>query len=696
MRRPSTASLLASLLVVACEGPVGPAGAAGGPGEAGMPGTPGMPGAAGEAGVRGPPGEPGVSTQPLELEPMGVVGWVTDATGGTVGGGTVYFVPAADVATLAETPIAVIDRTDVGAVAAEGHDEPLEDLIDANGSSYQSVVVGDDGVYRVTALTTGIFFVVWTPAAADDEHLPGGSLCRVALDSSSIIGTQQNIRISSVQSAAATYIGSSTCMGCHGRHRIMRTAHRVGLSVPGRRGNLQDTYPWPSFDEALASLPATVHFYDCDGARSGFSKCKTSTTDPGTGVSFRATIARVPSVPMGEVGAFTVTLDNVAGTGTAGPYAIALTYGGAVFKQRFVARIRRAGVWVHIMLPLQFNYEGSETYASSNDWTWRDYHSEQWYDFTGNTFREPTNDQSFDANCAGCHFTGFRLSRVGAAGTPWQARAVAEPNGAYDFDDDGRLDEINIGCESCHGPGSEHLETPGFGSHIISPSYLTPEREAMICGRCHSRPRGIGGVAGDPPLDAMHRFPRPGIRRSEFASGFTQRVDGAASNFWVTSGDSSAHHQQYSDYIRSGMYRNGQQLMTCSDCHDAHGNDDNEHQLRSPSEDNSLCTGCHSGTGFTPNADDHVRTVVASSHPRLGASFVCTQCHMVGTAASGARRPQLVVSGSPYMHGDIAGHRFHPTRVAEFSSVAAAVAQPLPVTLSCALCHPGTFSLPTP
>ena len=215
----------------------------------------------------------------------------------------------------------------------------------------------------------------------------------------------------------------------------------------------------------------------------------------------------------------------------------------------------------------------------------------------------------------------FRIEGSDADG--WAALPVPDPNGAMDFDGDGRLDEINTGCEACHGPGSEHLEQRPQGGYIVSPELLTPGRELMICGRCHSRPQGLGAGMTDAPLSVDNLMPLPGTRRAVFAESYTQRVDGTESSFWPTSLDSKSHHQQYSDFIRSAHYRNEFELMTCTTCHDPHGNDDNRNQLLIAAEDNTTCTQCHTEAAPVnfPPIGDHVsgrkRALASTAPPRI-------------------------------------------------------------------------------
>ena len=652
----------------------------------GCSGSDGAQGAEGPSGPSGPPGPPGppAGGPPLDLEPDGLVGRIVDARVLPVAGGTVYLIPSDDVHDLGQTPIDLqLSPVDTAALEV---DEPLDDLIDTNGPTYAQATVDADGVYRFATISGGPYYVTWVPASGDTMHLPGGDQCRVSVETADLVGTQVDIKVSGAASETATYVGSSTCMVCHGEHRSTRTAHRVGLQAAGVRGNLQDISPWPNFDDGLDAFEdgATLYYYDCDGSKSGFSKCKVARDiDPGS-VSFTVTLNRNEPIPLGQPGAYSLDVVNVAGPGTAS-YDVLMTYGGAVHKQRYMTRFTNPnGTFSYYILMVQYNYEGDVTYPSSNNWPWRDYHSERWYDFTNNLLIEPANSRAFDNSCAGCHFNGFAIEGSEADG--WAALAAPDPNGAFDFDGDGRLDEINTGCEACHGPGSEHLEQRPQGGYIVSPSLLTPGRELMICGRCHSRPKGIGAGGTDAPLSAENLMALPGTRRADFALNYTQRVDGAPSNFFPTSLDSSSHHQQYSDFIRSHHYRNEFELLTCTTCHDPHGNDDNLNQLVIAADDNALCTQCHTDPFFPP-IRDHIDEQTGNRHDLVDEDeFKCVTCHMVGTATSGAQSPELLddVDDNPpvwYFWGDITGHRFEsqPTTLAS--------EQPVPATNACAECH---------
>ena len=681
------ATLIAGALA-ACEGPVGPAGPPGSPGDSGPPGVQGPPGPPGDAGPAGPPGLATGETPPLGREPEGLVGHVTDVSRRPVRGGSVVLVPAAEVGRMGR---GAIDLTQSPSEAARAtNDEPLEDLLDGSRASYPAATVSDDGVYRITSVPAGDWFVVWMPPSGDTLHLPGGNRARRAMGRDAMVNTQLDIKVSTTPTDRATYVGSSTCMQCHGRHRAMSTAHFNGLQVPGRRGNLQDTSRFPDFDAALAAFRAgtTLSFYDCDA--SAPVKCKvTDATPPMTAtVSFEARLAYDATVGRGRPGEYSITLTNRRAMEMPRRYDVALTYGGALHRQVYVARVPNAnGSFSYHPLPVQFNHQGDNRLPAAQFTSWRysDYGSDRWYDLAMQRLRLPGNASAFDASCLGCHATGFSLA--GSATEGWRARAVPDPNGDYDYDDDGRLDEINLGCESCHGPGSEHLEDAATRTRIVQPALLTPEREVALCTACHSRPAGVGGGMAEAPLDANGRMPRPGMRRSEYLARFTTRIDADVTRDLHSSGDSRSNHQQATDFIRTSMYRNSAWLMTCTSCHDAHGSTNASMLLRAPG-DNGACTSCHSGAVYT-DATQHAMMRVGNRHDTIPSEqLTCVACHMVPTATSGARRPALldnfptVATPVQYYHGDLASHRFRVTRRD------AAPLQPTASSLGCtAPCH---------
>lgn len=686
--RPATIVFLGSAILFGCQGPKGDPGGSGPEGQPGPQGESGAPGPAGDAGQIGLPGE-----GHFPLAPAGVVGEVKDASGKLVHLGMIYFVPTSEVAKLPATTIAK-DSTD---------DEPLEDVIAAHGGDYQKAAVDSQGRYRLENLADGSYFITFVPAALDLDHLPGGSACRVARTSAELRGSRLDLRVSSATPKDATYVGSGVCITCHGRVSIAKTMHRLGIWSPYEKGRLQDfsarqSELYKAIEtrfQANGGAGLTVYFHDYDATR-GFDKWKTSETDPtGTGgvVDFTVTVRRNAS--SGKYEMFLHNLKNPGAGDTA--YPVDLVYGGGLWKQRYLTKISSGGSFYYATLPLQFHQEGSDSAPLRTAKVWRDYNGDSWFDYAAGTFKLPSKSKSFEKNCVSCHANGVQVTGSDTAG--WTANLVSDPLwGDFDYDGDGVKDEVNLGCETCHGPGSEHWAQAGQGRQIVSPSLLTPEREAMICGQCHSRPKGAYGT--DSPVDSSGRMMVAGTSRNDFLKSFaTAQLDGARNpdggvvagkDFYGDPGNHSlSHHQQYSDFIRSGMYKNASLLMTCSSCHDPHARP-NPRQLRlDPKDQNGLCKGCHPGQGT--NLSGHIEEKV----PGTGAIHTvtapvapaCTDCHMPKTAKTGSGTPGTLVSGVQYWQNDISSHRFDMPRKAASKPASPGFNMPTAYTSACGTCH---------
>jgi predicted CXXCH cytochrome family protein len=181
-------------------------------------------------------------------------------------------------------------------------------------------------------------------------------------------------------------------------------------------------------------------------------------------------------------------------------------------------------------------------------------------------------------------------------------------------------------------------------------------------------------------------MPPPGIRRADFAVEYTTRVSGAEAAFY-DSGDPKAHYQQYSDHIRSRHYRNPSRLLTCTNCHSPHANSADIAAMDTSGDDNALCTTCHS-PAVNPELyplTDHVADVTGGSVHDDRGPFLCTECHMVPTARSGAALPALEDPPKQYYWNDIASHRMSVTRRAAFPGQPD---QPIAFTNACGSpCH---------
>lgn len=124
-----------------------------------------------------------------------------------------------------------------------------------------------------------------------------------------------------------------------------------------------------------------------------------------------------------------------------------------------------------------------------------------------------------------------------------------------------QIQEMSIGCENCHGPGSLHiahqeLRPPDDGADltIVNPARLSRDDAEAICAQCHLRGHATALVSGR----TLNDF-RPGLRITDF------RVD-----FLFEEPDKSMKVVGHVEQMRmSRCYRESAE-MTCTTCHDPH------------------------------------------------------------------------------------------------------------------------------
>jgi tetratricopeptide (TPR) repeat protein len=217
--------------------------------------------------------------------------------------------------------------------------------------------------------------------------------------------------------------------------------------------------------------------------------------------------------------------------------------------------------------------------------------------------------QNWNFQCAECHSTNLQKGFDPATSTfhtTWS--------------------EIDVSCEACHGPGSNHLawaklddagraKMAGMGLALAlderkgvswAPVAETGNakrsaprqsaREIDMCARCHSRAgRFSDAYAYGEPLGDTHR-------QALLDEGL----------YWAD-GQMRDEVYNWGPYLQSRMYQQG---VTCSDCHDPH-------TLKLRAEGNLVCAQCHQPAKYdTP----------AHTHHALGTpGAACTACHMPTT-----------------------------------------------------------------
>ena len=441
------------------------------------------------------------------------------------------------------------------------------------------------------------------------------------------------------------YVGSEFCLACHpGQASWRDTKHAVALRRPDARLSLQPGQ----------GVVADFDRNGVDDFRQGldFNQIR-SVFDP-----FK------PNAPILSYGGgmYYITIGQLR-------MPIVATQGGTGdWKQRYLLKVPVASGGINgysaenYVSPVQYN-EVTREYVL--------YHPEDWYNGNNRPKYGPNstaadlarlNGRTYSKKCIGCHTTGVRSIETTADGEYFYNAFVAvlfDPDDPayFDYNRDGITDLVNVGCEACHGPGSQHILGGGDPRKIVNPADLETTEANEVCGQCHVRVKSVpDGVHGWPYNDAEGRMWRPG-QGEPLDDFFTD-----ASGRWPDGVNSRQHHQQYFDFLASEKPEFRFHPVRCDECHTAHGDTTNDHlirdvlvengvTIRTQDENDSLCLACHAPFGdfaelskedianFEANRDKIARVVSEHSrHPfaperRMGLSR-CSSCHMPKIAKS--------------------------------------------------------------
>lgn len=329
---------------------------------------------------------------------------------------------------------------------------------------------------------------------------------------------------------------------------------------------------------------------------------------------------------------------SFSGGGDSTPFMkVAYTYGGNGWIQRYLIEIGGS----FYVAPFQYilpgykertSYGGGFYYLDMDRWFEVDSITLEgrFYQWSSNQFRK----QSWDKNCSQCHVNGFDIEqRVNGADTSWLARWVGARSGDSALQDQ----NILIGCESCHGPGSEHAANP-TASNIFSPGALPKtmagtDLKLDLCNQCHNRMVSTAGTYSF-AYDEENRRPFvPGNSLKEYI-----RDEFSAMRIWGDKMVSYAHHQAGQDFLRSAPYQKHVFKDGCWSCHRVHSTgkdglpyqlDRNWYTLRSG--EGCLSVGCHASHGDTAYSPIVGRTVNRHTQHSQSAS-ACVNCHFTKVA----------------------------------------------------------------
>ncbi len=180
--------------------------------------------------------------------------------------------------------------------------------------------------------------------------------------------------------------------------------------------------------------------------------------------------------------------------------------------------------------------------------------------------------------------------------------------------------EINVSCESCHGPGSLHEEwansspiktdTVNNKGLIVKTKNITNREYIEICARCHSR---------------RSQF-------EDFKHGRKNLLDFMLPSLldenYYPDGQILEEDYVYGSFVQSKMFAN---KVKCNDCH-------NVHSGKLKQNGNKLCAQCHKPEiydtkkhHFHKYKDEKGKPIVLTNKTiNVGEGALCINCHMPG------------------------------------------------------------------
>lgn len=213
--------------------------------------------------------------------------------------------------------------------------------------------------------------------------------------------------------------------------------------------------------------------------------------------------------------------------------------------------------------------------------------------------------QNWNGMCAECHSTNLQKN-------------YDPVNDSYNT----TWSDIDVNCESCHGPGSKHLIWAQLGKGsaefddskglVLKTRGTTSKQYVEACAPCHSR-RTSFGPDGHTESNYFNKY----------------RPANISAPAYYPDGQILDENYEFGSFTQSKMYMHD---VKCSDCHDSHS-------LKFKFEGNALCTQCHKAEEFDTyrhhfhkykNETGNAVTNIFGENVPVGEGVLCVNCHMPG------------------------------------------------------------------
>ena len=224
-----------------------------------------------------------------------------------------------------------------------------------------------------------------------------------------------------------------------------------------------------------------------------------------------------------------------------------------------------------------------------------------------------------------------------------------------------RGEEVH-GCESCHGPGSAHVEGGGDKTKIFIFKGAKPEAITKRCMTCHeANPQQREFMLSTHNENGITCTSCHSVHHSKLEYQLVQKQTPLCF---------SCHGEQKADFQKPFHHRVEEGLIQCNDCHNPHGAL-RDRQLRSTPDQDMVCFKCHSDKRG-PFVFEHVpikvegcqtcHTAHGSPYPRMlltaRVNSLCLQCHV--TIPTGPHPQNAIRQDCILCHMSIHGSNIDP------------------------------------